>query len=89
MAIDEKIFGETALWKAGLTGKFSVEGCNTGDVVKLINGKNQIVEQIIPFRGVYTQEFAVEKASFYRLELYRNLIGIDMLVSLSNPIYIE
>jgi len=58
-------------------------------VEKLINGKNQIVEQIIPFRGVYTQKFAVEKASFYRLELYRNLIGINMLVSLSNPIYIE
>lgn len=89
MDIDGKIFGETVSWKAGLTGKFSVEGCNAGDIVKLINGKNQIVEQIIPFRGVYTQKFAVEKASFYRLELYRNLIGIDMLVSLSNPIYVE
>ncbi len=88
IAINGKGFGDTVTWEEGLTGIVSIEGVKEGDTIKFINGKNTATETKAAFTGMYKSSFTVENAVFYRIELYRELLGRNMLVSLSNPVYI-
>ena len=87
--IGGKILGETVRWEPGLEGRVEIAGTDAGDILRLINGKNEIREWDIPFKGVYRNSFTVERAGFYRVELYRKILGRTMLICLGNPIFIE
>ncbi len=89
ITIKGKELGDTVIWEKGLSGVLRIEGVREGDKIKLINGNNESVEFEAALNGIYTNRFAVENVLFYRIELYRELLGKSMLISLSNPVYIE
>ncbi|MDR2535041.1 MAG: CehA/McbA family metallohydrolase [Treponema sp.] len=88
LTIDGAGLGETALFRAGMTGTFKVSSVKQGDLIKLINRK-EAVTMTVSFDGDYEQIFPVEDALFYRLEVHRRLLGRLLPVALSNPVYIQ
>ena len=87
--IDGTGLGGSVAFRPGLTGKASLSSVREGDLLKVLDNEGVAATFTVPFNGIFTCSFPVEKRSFYRLELYRLLLDTQVLCGLSNPIFLQ
>lgn len=80
--------GEEAQFFNGLKGRASLREAKRGDVLLLINAGGTAEKWKAEEDGDLEFPFTVEQTRFYRLELYRNILGIELLTALTNPVYL-
>lgn len=81
--------GECAIWDEQLEGEASVDKAKQGDRLVLISDMGIEATWTIAYEGRLAFPFKVQKRRFYRIELYRNLLGIQLLAALTNPVYLR
>ncbi|GAB1481808.1 hypothetical protein MASR2M78_06230 [Treponema sp.] len=83
--------GENATILPGMEGLAELENAQVGDILLLLDGIGNRKEWCIPFSGSFHTRFFADnpKARFYRLELYRERLGVPTLTALSNPVYLN
>lgn len=81
--------GETSTWNDGLEGEASVDGAKQGDRLILFSDQGVEASWNAEYDGSLTFAFLVEKRRFYRIELYRKTLGIELLAALTNPVYLS
>lgn len=81
--------GECAVWNEQLEGEASVDKAKQGDRLVLISDMGIEATWTIVYEGRLAFPFKVQKRHFYRIELYRNLLGIQLLAALTNPVYLR
>ena len=86
--INDTIFGETIQFSNSLEGRLKILSVRKGDIVKIISDKEESIANVL-HNGIYEKVFSIKQTSFYRIEVYRNLLGRVVIVALSNPIYIS
>ncbi|MDD3456866.1 hypothetical protein, partial [Sphaerochaeta sp.] len=72
-----------------LEGEASVDGAKQGDRLILISDQGVEASWNAEYDGSLTFAFLVEKRRFYRIELYRKTLGIELLAALTNPVYLN
>lgn len=81
--------GGAVLMERGLAGNAIIKNARKNDSVKIINNSGAAEIFTVPYNGIYSYKFPIKALSFYRLELYRPLLGAPILCALSNPVYIQ
>ena len=91
LRIGDAGLGEEAVFAAGLEGHAEVAEARTGDLLVLLDGAGGRKEWSIPFSGTFRGAFPANApdARFYRLELYRDRLGVPTLTALTNPVYLS
>ena len=89
LCVGDRGMGQRVEIQGTREGTVTARAARAGDRVRLLDGKGRVVEWSVPFDGEYRAGFvAAADALFYRLEVWRSLRGVDLLVALTNPVYI-
>ncbi len=91
LRIGERGLGEKAAFRPGLEGTAEIEEARPGDLLVLLDGTGGRTEWRVPFSGTFRAAFPARdpEARFYRLELYRERLGVPTLAALTNPVYLS
>ena len=81
--------GDEITYSPGIEAKAVCNNACKGDTVKVISAEGIAFTAVSPHSGTFTLSFDVKNVIFYRLELYRSLLGFPLLCGLSNPVYIR
>ncbi len=81
--------GDEALFSEGLEGTVSIQKAKKGDVLSLIHTDGVSQTWTITHDGEFRYSFPVENRLFYRVELYRQTLGMSLLEAMTNPVYLR
>ncbi len=81
--------GDEGVFSEGLEGTVSIRKARKGDRLSLITPEGVIRTWDIAHDGDIKYSFTVEKKSFYRVELFRTTLGMDLLQAMTNPVYLK
>ncbi len=81
--------GESTIWNDQLEGKVDVDRSRQGDRLLLISDQGIEATWTLAYAGRLCFPFKAEKRQFYRIELYRRTLGIELLCALTNPVYLR
>ena len=80
--------GETATWSEQLEGTVLVDQAKAGDRLILISDQGIEASWNIGYAGRLAFPFSVQRRRFYRTELYRRTLAMELLSALTNPVYL-
>jgi hypothetical protein len=86
--INDAITGDSILFMEKQYGSISLTELKIGDEIILLSDEKKEAQWIAKQTGMLQVQFAVNKRQFYRVELYRTIGTITVLIALSNPIYL-
>ena len=86
--IGDASIGEKIAYSDDLKAEIHVCNAKIGDQVILYSDAGEEMQYSCPYAGDVSFAFGVERRKFYRVELYRNLFGLELLDAFTNPIYL-
>ncbi|WP_320130694.1 CehA/McbA family metallohydrolase [uncultured Sphaerochaeta sp.] len=81
--------GDEIVFEHGLEGTFVADGLREGDTVVLIDSNDNRTLYATREASRIQRTFIVPESKFVRAEIYRILLDKEILVALTNPIYIR
>ena len=88
LKIGEASVGESVSYSDDLKAEIQISQAKKDDQVLLYSDGGHEQTYTCPYSGDVTFSFAVQRRKFYRVELYRKTLSIELLDSFTNPVYL-
>ncbi len=88
LQIGEATIGEKIAYSDDMKAEIHVSNAKKGDRIILFSDAGEETQYSCPYSGDITFAFGVEGRKFYRVELYRKMLDLELLDAFTNPIYL-